>query len=112
MEGTIGQYIEQRIKKMGYKDYTFDIIAVTVNATTYKLNAYNEIYLLFDVSNDVDDFTIKSDDNTLEMSEFQFAGVPYLLHEFKGNILFNTTGAVSSTTFLLYKILPETFKKL
>jgi hypothetical protein len=113
MEGTTEIYIRTRMRKMGFENFTFKVEAITVAVgQTYKIpSSSNEIYLLFDVSNDVDSFSIKADNDTLTNSEFNFAGVPYILHEFHGQIVIdNPATSANSITFLFIKIYPETKK--
>ncbi len=96
---------------MGYEAFTFEVEAITLFNEIKEIKAFNEFYYLFDCTNEVDDFLIKADNNIMPSSEFEIGAVPYVTHEFFGNITIDTRGAVSPHTFLFYHVLPELIKE-
>ena len=107
MEGTIRLYLETRLKKLGFSSFTFEAESVTVFNEVKEIKAFNEFYYLFDCTNDTDDFIIKADNDIMTASDFMVGAVPYITHEFFGNIRIDTIGAVNPHTFTFYHVLPE-----
>lgn len=107
MEGTISLYLQKRMKKLGFSDFSFEIKRITVNNEVYKIPSSLDFYYLFDVDNVTDHFTIESDNNHLTNLEFVSVGVPYFTTEFSGNLEIDTTGSVAAHNFLFYVVTPE-----
>jgi hypothetical protein len=107
MEGTISLYLQTRMKKLGYENFTFETRRIMVNKEIKEINAFNEFWYLFDVENAFENFRIRSDNTLITRPDFVSFGVPYVTREFTGNIRIDTRTATKPHTFLFYHVIPE-----
>ena len=107
MEGTIDTYIREKVRKMGFANYTLKPVRFRVENSVLELKAFNEFYVLFHCSTDCGKFRIKADNEIITEKDYVVSGVPYLLYELRGNISIDTRTAESDITFLMYHVLLE-----
>ena len=106
MEDQIKFYVETRMKAMGYNTFHFEQVRQLVDNETVQINATNEYWILFDVNQLTDDFTIEANNRTVTQTGFDAAGLPYITYELTGDIII-TGGATADQIFLFYRIIPD-----
>ena len=108
MEGIIRLYLEKRMHEMGFNGFHFSITPVRIGhqENIQRINAHNEFWYLFDVNQSADSFTIRANNNIITQDEFVVDGIPFITHEFTGDIIIDNTGAGADQTFLFYRVIP------
>ena len=109
MEGIIRLYLEKRMQELGFDEFHFSIRPVTISPeeNTVRIDAHNEFWYLFDISQSEDPFTITANNNIIDQDEFVMDGIPFITYEFTGDIIIDNTGAQAPQTFLFYRVIPK-----
>jgi len=110
MEDFISFYVNNRMKELG-KTKGFHMsqerTTVLTTDTTVMIEATNEIWILFDVSQLTDAFTIDASNRRVTQAGFDAAGLPYIIYELTGDIIITRDAATLNQTFLFYRIIPN-----
>lgn len=108
MEDQIRFYVENRIREMGYKTFHFyqERQVRAIGADALQINATNEFWILFDVNQLTDDFTIEANNRTVTQAGFDANGLPYITYELTGDIIISGT-VTAEQVFLFYRIIPD-----
>ena len=93
MDSLLIEYIKQRMRELGFSDFSFEPIRVKDAATDLEINANNEYYFLTSKTVDAG-LIIRSDTNifneAVDYANFQFYGV----QEFTGQIMISQPVAI------------------
>lgn len=109
MDEIIRIKIESRLRPRGFIDYSFDEVMhkSPAGGSVIHIDAHNEFWYFFDVSQADDDFTVSADNRVITKDKFSSNGVSFLSAELTGNIIIDNTGAVSAQDFLFFRIIPK-----
>ena len=107
MDSDIRFYIENRMSEMGFSSYHFKSVRYTLNNETERIDATNEYWILYDVSQITDNFTIKANNREISQDDVDSNGLPNDTVELTGDIVIDNTGGSSDQTFLFYRVIPD-----
>jgi len=110
MDDTTRNYIDERMNSMGFPNYDTRQARIKMNAsdTQKRINAHNEFWFLFDITQIDDAFTIDAENKRLVSTEdFDIDGVPYVMYELTGRIIINKTGNTATQVFMFYRVIPN-----
>jgi hypothetical protein len=96
------------MEELGYEtwsEYT-SIIEVPLSTTT-RIQAFNEHYFLYDISDVETAFTIRSDNDFITNSDFIVTGSPVLFPVFSGNITITNKSALTDLRFVFIQVIPD-----
>lgn len=100
MDNIVLEYGKSLFKQRFGREPFMRCIDKTVAASSLEhYDARNEIWILYDVSENDQAFKIVTDTDIVSNSEYFANTVPTRPYEFSGNVLINTTGASSSNVF-------------
>ncbi len=109
MTDYIRNYIQNRMHEMGFENgYHFYTERQVVDNERVSIDAHNEFWLLFDIDQLDDKFTITANNRILTSTDdFDMDGVPYVTQELTGRIFIDNIGSANPQTFLFYRIIPD-----